>query len=585
MGLRMDARKLQLEKLLREISKKIDINWLLQDPLIELPFFLKQSQPPPKNDYAVPTYTQFLLSLRKLPCESAVLEYLEQINILLSKPPSKFILTGREKNQVLARKLWSDVVSDMDQLNMLYQTIYNVREVIIKRLESLGYTTHTAKIYQDCIRFLETNSVIVVTFNASFLKKGLTHHQTMNLFERNSDARGKLYQRERNATEKELFSEVSASLAMDFRNSLSARPRYGALILLDQNHTIEPITNYGKSFAVLCSKIKLNSLFNPHDSMDAKFQLDQHLVPCTFHHLDFILWQSTDKLLTALAERATKGMLPLSHSQQYQSKVNLGGYIEVLLPAIDFLDSACVQHIHINEYEYKITQHEKDLVTSRGIRITSSTSNPYCKLSKEFLQCVEQNDIQRVHELIKAFPSLMLSTNHFGQEPLHMAAYFGYTELVKIFLAEGAELNTIAANGYAPLHLAVNSGDLELVQLLIAKGAYLNIQTYLPGTPADGMTPVFMASYLNTNADILIYLIKSGADVKIAATSGQVPLDVAILCGKTEQVRVLGDVLVEEILPRPSKKRTADFGSFFYCNKSNSRKVETDRPSSPALLP
>lgn len=70
----------------------------------------------------------------------------------------------------------------------------------------------------------------------------------------------------------------------------SARPRYAALFLFDENHPIEAITNYGSSFAVLNDRVKLNTLYNPYDSMAASFRSEKSSIePCTFHHLEYLL--------------------------------------------------------------------------------------------------------------------------------------------------------------------------------------------------------------------------------------------------------------------------------------------------------
>ena len=110
-------------------------------------------------------------------------------------------------------------------------------------------------------------------------------------------------------------------------------------------------------------------------------------------------------------------------------------------------------------------------------------------------------------------------------------------EVIFILSKHPEIINEPLQDGKSPLHLAVESGNLKLVQVLAeTKGIHLNIRAHTPNTNLDGMTPVFMASYLTPNADILNYLIQLGADTSIATTNGQTPLTVATYANMQDRV-------------------------------------------------
>lgn len=331
----------------------------------------------------VPSYAQYLRTLFKTHSKSTNLNYLLDITNTLQTPICH--ITSTEKKIVDSRKLWSDVVTDVHRLNAA-QT--NTKASIIQRLMQLGYTNNTDKIYHDCLHFLKYESALVISFNANFLvSQELTDYQYLNMFQRSSDHRNNDYKNVRIMTEEVLFKNIQKHLYQALMYDVNAKPRYAALILLDQNHTIDAVWYYGKSYVVLSDIVKYNSLYNPHDSINARYYLKQDIQPCSYHYFEILLLQCTDNLLHALANKSVTGEFPAGFSQNIplSDKPNENGYVEALLPAIDLLDSNFVRHIHISKSEYTLSADELHMLHELGIKVSNGHDNPY-KYPDAFIQ-------------------------------------------------------------------------------------------------------------------------------------------------------------------------------------------------------
>jgi ankyrin repeat protein len=63
------------------------------------------------------------------------------------------------------------------------------------------------------------------------------------------------------------------------------------------------------------------------------------------------------------------------------------------------------------------------------------------------------------------------STNTMANTPLHAALAGRRTDVSKLLIDAGADVNARQHGGWVPLHAAAANGDRELVDLLIARGA------------------------------------------------------------------------------------------------------------------
>ena len=85
--------------------------------------------------------------------------------------------------------------------------------------------------------------------------------------------------------------------------------------------------------------------------------------------------------------------------------------------------------------------------------------------------------------------------------PLLIAAYKGHTEIVKVLIAAGANIEAIDDEGYTPLEVAARNGHVEVVKLLLEKGAKVDF---------DNIELSNM--FLEENFDIEEYIIENTID-------------------------------------------------------------------------
>jgi len=89
---------------------------------------------------------------------------------------------------------------------------------------------------------------------------------------------------------------------------------------------------------------------------------------------------------------------------------------------------------------------------------------------------------ERLGELLAEDPGLVAAWSADGFTPLHLAAYFGHVEGVRLLLAAGAEVGAVAQNelGVQPLNSAAASqvagARVDVARLLLDAGADVNAE-------------------------------------------------------------------------------------------------------------
>ena len=114
--------------------------------------------------------------------------------------------------------------------------------------------------------------------------------------------------------------------------------------------------------------------------------------------------------------------------------------------------------------------------------------------------------------------------NREGSTPVYLAALYGHNQLVEMYIAYGANINTPDKLGMQPIHAAAiyNNlgllGNFETFNILISNGANINSKDYY------GLTPLHYAVKSNKK-DLCEYLVLNGADINIEDNKGMKPID------------------------------------------------------------
>jgi uncharacterized protein len=118
---------------------------------------------------------------------------------------------------------------------------------------------------------------------------------------------------------------------------------------------------------------------------------------------------------------------------------------------------------------------------------------------------------ERVRELVHREPQLARAWSSDGFTALHLAAFFGHAQAVRVLLEAGADASAKARNtfGVEPLHSAAASRNLEGARLLLDAGADPN------AVQPDGFRPID-AALQNEDEPLRRLLVDHGADASLA---------------------------------------------------------------------
>jgi len=114
--------------------------------------------------------------------------------------------------------------------------------------------------------------------------------------------------------------------------------------------------------------------------------------------------------------------------------------------------------------------------------------------------------------------------------PLHVAAANGHTQVVKVLLANGADVNIFHHD--KPLHYAAMNGHIEVAEILLARGADINAK----GT--DEYTALGTA-VVNRQVEMVKFLLSKRADPNARAIYGRTPLYITYERGDVDMGRIL----------------------------------------------
>lgn len=147
-------------------------------------------------------------------------------------------------------------------------------------------------------------------------------------------------------------------------------------------------------------------------------------------------------------------------------------------------------------------------------------------------EAMKENDSAKVRELIDQGADIDSRGDPEKYTPLMLACINKNTELAKLLVEKGADVNSSDINKITPLSYAALHGKPELVSLLIEKGADVN------NIDLHGNTPLYYAA-AKGKLKVAKLLIEKGANVNIENTYGYTPLDIAYANSQLKIVTLL----------------------------------------------
>lgn len=145
-------------------------------------------------------------------------------------------------------------------------------------------------------------------------------------------------------------------------------------------------------------------------------------------------------------------------------------------------------------------------------------------------------DVDRIKQVAADQPQLVRAFAPDGFSPLHLAAFFGGAEAVRILLSRGADPRAAAANDtrVTPLHSAAAQGDRDAAGRLLEAGADPNAQQ------RGGYTALHAAANSGDRA-LAELLLSNDADPSIETDDGKTARDIAAEKGHDELAKLLGE--------------------------------------------
>lgn len=128
--------------------------------------------------------------------------------------------------------------------------------------------------------------------------------------------------------------------------------------------------------------------------------------------------------------------------------------------------------------------------------------------------------------------------------PLEVAAHYGDNNLVKLFLAHGADINNAGVSKETALHAATKKGHLDTVKLLLDNGADMNA-VYNPTYRSETIYSAGRDAHAidlaaeNGHNDLIEFFISKGVEVKRIDHFGDTPLSLAAKNGHAKTVESL----------------------------------------------
>ncbi|XP_063758924.1 ankyrin repeat domain-containing protein 6b isoform X2 [Eleginops maclovinus] len=151
-------------------------------------------------------------------------------------------------------------------------------------------------------------------------------------------------------------------------------------------------------------------------------------------------------------------------------------------------------------------------------------------LSERLLIASHKGQSENVVQLINK--GAKVAVTKYGRSPLHLAAYKGHIEVVRILLKAGCDLDIQDDGGQTALQRAAVVGNNDVINALIQEGCALDRQD------KDGNTALHEVSWHGFSQSLKV-LVKAGANAHAKNKAGNTALHLACQNGHAQSSKVL----------------------------------------------
>jgi ankyrin repeat protein len=146
-----------------------------------------------------------------------------------------------------------------------------------------------------------------------------------------------------------------------------------------------------------------------------------------------------------------------------------------------------------------------------------------------FLEACGVGDTAEIAKQLKRDPRLATAWTPWGWSALHLAAFSGVPEAVRLVVERGGEVNARARTRFknTPLQAALLAGQLATAKLLLERGADPLVRQ------AHGFTPLLEVAF-EGRRDLIDLLLAAGAELNSRADDGRTALTEALRGGHPE---------------------------------------------------
>jgi ankyrin repeat protein len=160
--------------------------------------------------------------------------------------------------------------------------------------------------------------------------------------------------------------------------------------------------------------------------------------------------------------------------------------------------------------------------------------------SDAFYTAIRNNDLAKLQALLSG-PGAVNVRDDRGITPLMYSAVAGSTEVMRLLIDKGADVN--ATNAFGSTALMWSVSDLSKTRLLLDAGANVNTAS------KAGRTALLIAAMSDRSAEIVRLLIAKGADVKAKDAGNFTTLNAATVGNDTETIRIFLDAGIDVNAP------------------------------------